>query len=113
MALRINCRLLLAAIVLLAGFGTANAKDLKAGKALAQKHCARCHNIELTGTSSEKLAPPFRTFIKKWPVSYLEEALAEGIVVGHDIMPEFEFEPKDITNLLDFIDDLGRRANKK
>jgi mono/diheme cytochrome c family protein len=79
------------------------AKSVAAGKALAEKNCARCHSIGKTGASPEAKAPAFRRFPAMWPLEYLEEALAEGIVVGHSIMPEFEFETKDITNLLDYI----------
>lgn len=85
------------------------AKSIATGELLAQKHCAQCHSIGKTGKSPISDAPVFRGFAAKWPLEYLEEALAEGIVVGHSVMPEFEFETKDITNLLDYI---GSVANK-
>ena len=83
------------------------AQEIAAGKVLAEKLCARCHAVSTTGDSPESKSPPFREFAKKWPVQDLEEALAEGIVVGHKIMPEFEFEPDDITNLLSYIGSLA------
>ncbi len=92
-------------LILLVSPAFAAEKD--AGKALAQKLCAKCHSIEKTGKSPEKLAPPFRTFAAKWPIEDLEEALAEGIVVGHDIMPEFELRPKQISSLLNYIASLS------
>ena len=88
---------------------TPTAASIAKGKKLATKLCSRCHNIEKTGKSTVLLAPPFRTFAAKWPLEDLEEALAEGIVVGHSIMPEFELETDDITALLDFMGDLAKK----
>ena len=83
-------------------------KDISAGKILAEKLCAKCHSVAKTGASPNDKAPPFRTFAQKWPIENLEEALAEGIVVGAHIMPEFEFEPKDIDSLLAYIGSLSK-----
>lgn len=73
------------------------------GRGLAQKHCSRCHAIGLTGASPMGLAPPFRTLSQRYPIEFLAEALAEGIVTGHPAMPQFAFEPPDIDALLNFI----------
>ncbi|MDN3719728.1 hypothetical protein QW131_12490 [Roseibium salinum] len=43
-----------------------------------------------------KEPPAFRDLSGLYPLESLEEALAEGIVTGHDNMPEFAFEPDDI-----------------
>jgi len=83
------------------------ATEIAAGKKLAEKLCARCHAVAKTGVSPNAKAPAFRTFVQKWPIENLEEALAEGIVVGEHIMPEFEFDPKDIASLLAYIDSLS------
>ncbi|WP_318528577.1 MULTISPECIES: c-type cytochrome [unclassified Mesorhizobium] len=48
------------------------------GKALVEFNCARCHAIEKTDKSSHPDAPAFRTLSKCYPISDLEEALAEG-----------------------------------
>ncbi len=58
-------------------------------KKLADDYCARCHAIELAGTSPRDLAPAFRELTQRYPVDTLGEALAEGIVTGHPDMPEF------------------------
>ena len=79
---------------------TDGAADAAAGRALASKMCARCHAIERQGASPLRNAPPFRTFATKWPLENLEEALAEGIVVGHKDMPEFELTPPQIDDLI-------------
>jgi mono/diheme cytochrome c family protein len=49
------------------------------------------------------LAPAFRELSKRYPIEALEEALAEGIVVGHPAMPRFTFEPREIAALLAYI----------
>jgi mono/diheme cytochrome c family protein len=76
------------------------------GKALAEKHCARCHAIGQTGDSPFKPAPPFREVVTRYPVESLAEALAEGISVGHHAMPEFTFTPEQIEDLLSYLDTL-------
>lgn len=78
------------------------------GQQIASKLCARCHSITRVDDSPMAEAPPFRTFASKWPLESLEEAFAEGIVVGHPAMPEFVFGPDDIQNLLSFMDSLSR-----
>lgn len=76
------------------------------GQQYARKNCARCHSVEKTGESPFKKAPPFRTFAEKWPLESLEEALAEGIVVGHSKMPEFKLEPRQIGALISYLKSL-------
>jgi len=66
-------------------------------------NCARCHSVERTGDSALKLAPPFRTLHQRYPVEYLEESLAEGMVTGHPDMPEFRLEPDQIADFIDFL----------
>lgn len=81
----------------------AAAGDPEAGRLIAQTECAGCHAIGKEGTSPLAAAPPFRTFTRKWPVEHLEEALAEGITVGHGPMPEFIFEPEEIGDLVAYL----------
>ena len=112
------CTAILSAVIVLPFLTTASlangtaSPEIAAGKMLAEKLCAKCHAVLTTGDSPDAKAPPFRTFAQKWPVQDLEEALAEGIVVGHGIMPEFEFEPADITSLLSFIESLSKAETK-
>jgi cytochrome c len=79
------------------------------GEAIAKRHCSRCHAIGETDASPMGLAPPFRDLSKRYPIESLEEALAEGIVVGHPAMPRFTFEPREINALLAFISGLKSR----
>jgi mono/diheme cytochrome c family protein len=76
--------------------------DPNEGEELAQEHCSGCHAIGTIDQSRNEKAPPFRTLSERYPLDDLQEALAEGIVVGHEgqEMPEFEFSPDDIADLI-------------
>jgi cytochrome c len=73
------------------------------GKTLAQNNCARCHSIDKVSPSPLKIAPPFRTLHKRYPIETLGEALAEGIYTGHPTMPAFQFDPDQIGDLLAYL----------
>ena len=79
--------------------------SIEDGRAMAQRLCARCHATAGPGPSPVGQAPPFSTFERKWPVEYLAEALAEGIVTGHGPvqMPVFVFTPEEIDDLLAYL----------
>jgi cytochrome c len=49
------------------------------------------------------IAPPFRDLHNRYPVEALEEALSEGIRVGHPSMPEFSLDPDQIVDLIAFL----------
>ncbi len=106
-----NCALAAAlAIALISQPGPVSAQsDLREqGRALAQQECARCHAIGESGESTHREAPPFRKIGEKYPVENLEEALAEGIMVGHPDMPEFELSSDQITALLAHIEAVSK-----
>jgi len=85
--------------------GTA-AEPLKQGRALAEALCQRCHGIGHSGESADENAPPFRDIAGRYSVWALQEALAEGILVGHPDMPEFTLDPDEINALLSYMDTL-------
>jgi Cytochrome c, mono- and diheme variants len=76
------------------------------GKELLDARCAHCHAIARTGESPHSAAPPFRTLARKYPIDELAESLAEGLSVGHPDMPEFVFEPDDITAILAYLNSI-------
>jgi mono/diheme cytochrome c family protein len=90
-----------------ASVATAAETPIDRGRAIAEKRCARCHAVGARGASPVAIAPPFRTLPQRYPVENLAEALAEGIVVGHPMMPEFKLPPPDIDALLSYIDSLA------
>lgn len=79
------------------------------GRAIVTQHCSRCHAVGKEGDSPHREAPPFRTLGQRYPIESLAEALAEGIVTGHPDMPEFTFEPPEISAILSYLESLGGR----
>ncbi len=73
------------------------------GRQLAQTHCSSCHAIGVEGESPAPEAPLFRRLSQNYRVDALEEALAEGISVGHPAMPQFRFAPDDVDALVAYL----------
>lgn len=90
---------------------SAAAGRIERGRAIAKENCARCHAIGRSGESPNPKSPPFRRLGKKYPLGDLEEALAEGIVVGHrgGEMPRFELSPQQIEALIAYLASVQRR----
>lgn len=82
---------------------TANSPAIARGQALAVRNCSGCHAVGLTGSSPAREAPRFRTLARHYRIDALEEALGEGISVGHPAMPEFQFAPTDVADLVDYL----------
>ena len=83
--------------------------DPRAGAVLAEQNCARCHAIAPGGVSPAERAPRFETLGQRYPLRYLEEAMAEGLMVAHSDppMPEFIFTPEEIADLLAYLESLA------
>jgi len=62
-----------------------------------------CHSIDKVSPSPLKIAPPFRTLHKRYPIETIGEALAEGIYTGHPTMPAFQLDPDQIGDLLAYL----------
>lgn len=105
MQLMRNLRLSALATLMILGAtaSVSHAQDVAGGAKLAGRYCARCHAVGGTGASLHPSAPPFRAIAAKGHVDDLQEALAEGITVGHPGMPEFELQPEQIINLLAYL----------
>ena len=71
--------------------GTVTAQPQDKGFQLADKLCARCHAIAPGKVRKHPRAPSFMDIANRYSVWGLQEALAEGIVVGHADMPKFVF----------------------
>ena len=74
------------------------------GQAKAEAYCSQCHAVGREDNSLHRDAPPFRTLSDRFELRDLEEALAEGIVVGHPDMPVFVFQPNEIDALIDYLE---------
>jgi cytochrome c len=107
-AMSIMKRLICAASLLLLTADLAAAANVAQGRRLAQVNCARCHSIDKVGPSPLSMAPPFRTLHERYPVEDLEEPLAEGIMTGHRMMPEFRFDPDQIADFIAYLKTLEK-----
>ena len=76
------------------------------GEAMARERCAACHAVGLTGASPMAEAPPFRTLHERYPVTFLQESLAEGLVTTHPAMPAVELSPDEIRDLIAWLESL-------
>ena len=87
--------------------GSAIAQDFSQweakGFAIASNHCSRCHAVTRSDISQHPKAPPFRILGRRYSLDSLQEALAEGIIVGHPDMPEFEFPPDEVNALIAYL----------
>lgn len=93
--------------------GAANAQmseQAKAGQNIAERFCSRCHAIGAEGQSPHRSAPPFRWIVAKGNVENLEEALGEGVVVGHPDMPQFQFNPSSVGALVAYLKSLSGKS---
>lgn len=68
------------------------------GHALVTRDCSPCHAVSGPGPSPVAEAPAFSTLSQRYPVEFLAEALAEGIMVNHETieMPQFQYEPDEV-----------------
>jgi len=90
--------------------------EIERGRAFVERHCATCHAVGHAGTSPYAPAPPFRTLHERYDVEALAEALAEGMVVGHNgarQMPEFRLDPPQIDDLLAYLKSLEMPASTR
>lgn len=81
-------------------------EQLGLGETIAEAVCADCHAIGLTDESAHPDAPALRDLSQKYPIEALAEPLAEGIMIGHPDMPEFQFEPEHAEALVAYIESL-------
>lgn len=101
-------------IVLLAGVPTLaqEGDDIAFGRQLAEQNCAQCHAIGRDDESRHPEALAFRTLSERYPVESLQEALAEGISVGHEDMPQFRATPEQIVPLLAYLESIQDDQNR-
>lgn len=97
---------LLIAVIQSCSATLAAASDPRQGRRLALTYCARCHAIDRVSPSPLRIAPPFRTLHERYPVETLQEALAEGIITGYSMMPEFRFDADQVSDFIAYLKSL-------
>lgn len=80
------------------------------GKALVERHCARCHAVGMNGLSPNPKAPEFRTMQQRHPVQALREPLTRAIAAPHDEMPKFALPDADIDKVAAYLNSLPSPA---
>ena len=56
-------------------------------------------------------APHFRDMGVAYPISDLQEAMAEGLVTAHPAMPAFTFEPDQIADLIAYMESVSGKTD--
>ena len=76
------------------------------GRVMSVAKCGVCHAVGPAGDSPFAAAPPLREIANLYPPTQLQEAFGEGIKTGHPAMPQFEFSPTEINDLIAYLDTL-------
>jgi mono/diheme cytochrome c family protein len=85
----------------------ASSQEIAPGQSLAADRCGRCHAIDKnTEASPHASAPPFAEIVQYYPPEALSEAFSEGIMVGHEDMPEFQFSDEEVRQLIYYLKSL-------
>ena len=85
---------------------TAAEVSIARGRALVERNCGMCHAIGPVGDSPNPLAPHFRELHERYPVEDLAEALGEGIIVGHPLMPELRFTAEEVSDIVAYLESI-------
>lgn len=76
---------------------------------ITRQNCSGCHAIGRVGTSPNRRAPPFRTLGARYPLADLTEALTEGIISGHNEMPQFQFSGPQAQAIVAYLQSIQSR----
>ncbi len=108
---RLVCCALACAILAFALPAYAESALVARGRVIAEKNCGRCHAVGRSGESPNPESPPFRILSQRYPLADLEEALGEGILVGHEgaEMPQFRLDGAQIEALLAYLASIQRK----
>lgn len=85
---------------------SASPGEIADGRRIVMTRCAGCHGIGPDSASKHPEAPPLSRLSEEYPVTALEEAFAEGVIVGHPDMPEFKLTPNQIRALLGYLESI-------
>lgn len=85
---------------------TATPQEIAQGKLIVERACASCHEVEPGATSPHPDAPNLANLSDEYPVALLDEAFAEGIMVGHPDMPEFKLPPDQVKALIGYLESI-------
>ncbi len=102
----------LAIVFLTATVMGARADDVADGRKIVERNCVACHKIQTGDPARHPDAPAFADIAALYPPDALAETFAEGAMVGHIDMPEFEFTADEIRHLVRFLETLRPKDGK-
>lgn len=85
---------------------TATPQQIAQGRIIVERACASCHEVEPGAPSPHPDAPNLANLSEEYPVALLDEAFAEGIMVGHPDMPEFKLQPDQVKALIGYLESI-------
>ena len=102
----------LLALALMPGMTPAYGADevsasIQRGKELAQLLCVRCHAIDGPGPGKEEKSPPFSSLVERLTMEGVADQLLEGLPLGHDPMPKWQFSEQQAEDLLLYIESVS------
>jgi mono/diheme cytochrome c family protein len=77
------------------------------GRQIAETNCGACHAPGPTGDSPRADAPPMRDLLKRYDSDALTEDLIDGVKLGHEDMPAFDFNVAAADALVAYLKALG------
>jgi mono/diheme cytochrome c family protein len=77
--------------------------DVARGRQIAERECASCHAVDRKSASSKPGAPPLRDVLGLYEADNLAYRFIEGMRVGHDDMPRFDFDVRAADALIAYI----------
>lgn len=93
----------------LMGISAAAAQDsdmLALGEALVAENCGACHAIGTDDASPLEGVRALRDLSQDYPVAFLAESLAEGILTGHPAMPVLEFDADEVDAVIAWLESI-------
>jgi cytochrome c len=83
--------------------GRPHPADVARGRQIAERECASCHAIDSRSASPKAGAPPLRDVLGLYEADNLAYRFIEGMRVGHDDMPLFDFDVRTADTLIAYI----------
>ena len=83
--------------------GRPDPADVIRGRQVAERECSACHAIDRTSRSPKAGAPPLREVLVLYEADNLAYRFIEGMRVGHDDMPLFDFDVRTADILVAYI----------
>ena len=78
------------------------------GRDIAMKNCSTCHAIDDERASPNPAAPPLLSILMRYDSERLADDFVEGVRVGHDEMPHFDFTVREADALIAYLKAIER-----